>query len=360
MKIMSCQKSREVPISLGWMRGTAFAVTAILLSGCNRSANTPQTSAQTTQTSANPTDNAVTLYCSVDEEFARPLVKRLETQTGLQIAVLYDTESTKTAGLANRIRAERNRARCDVYWASALLQTLLLSDDKLLAPYDSRARADLPVRFKGRDWTGVGVRARLLLGSKARSEQSLKFVPASDTKSGVSNPAFGTASDWATAYATRDGDKLTLAFFQQIKNKGARVLPGNGDVAREVADGNLEFGWADTDDYLNQKREHKPIFLAHPTRDDVLVPGVASLVAGAPHEANARKLLDALVSREGEAALITQMPGVFSLRGLGSKANWTSGGEDFSFLLNAPSDDYTKWPAHWKAIREPLAQILTP
>jgi len=353
MRIMSGQKLRGAPVNLRFIQGIALATAAILLSGCNRAANT-------TQTSSNPTDNSVTLYCSVDEEFARPLVKRLEAKTGLKIAVLYDTESTKTAGLANRIRAERNRPRCDVYWASALLQTLLLSDDKLLAPYDSPARADLSARFKGKDWTGVGVRARLLLGSQARPEQSLKFAPASDAKFGVSNPAFGTASDWATAYATRDGDRLTLAFFEQIKNKGARVLPGNGDVAREVADGNLEFGWADTDDYLNQKREHKPIFLAHPTRDNVLVPGAASLVAGAPHEANARKLLDALVSREGEAALITQMPGVFSLRSLGSKANWKSGGEDFSFLLNAPADDYTKWPAHWKAIREPLAQILTP
>jgi len=334
-------------------RGMIFVAAALLLSGCNRPA-------EQKKTSANVGDSSVTLYCSVDEEFARPLVKRLEAQTGLKIAVLYDTESTKTAGLANRIRAERARPRCDVYWASALLQTLLLSDDKLLSPYDSPARADLPARFKGRDWTGLGVRARLLLGSQARSDQSLKFVPASEAKFGVSNPAFGTASDWATAYAARSGDAQSLDFFKQIKAKGARVLPGNGDVAREVADGNLEFGWADTDDYLNQRREKKPIFLARTTQDNVLVPGAASLVAGAPHEANAKKLLDALVSREGEAALIQQMPGVFSLREINSQKNWKSGGEDFSFLLQAPSDDYTRWAAHWKAIREPLAQILTP
>ncbi len=325
----------------------AFAVSVLLFSGCTR-------------TSAPPApDNRVTLYCSVDEEFARPLVKRLEAQTGLQIAVLYDTEATKTAGLANRIRAERHRPRCDVYWASALLQTLLLSDDHLLAPYDSPKRADLPARFRGKDWTGVGVRGRLLLGSSpAWAAPTLRFVPGKPANFALSNPAFGTASDWATAYATRAGDGATRAYFSDLKREGARVLPGNGDVAREVAQGNLAFGWADTDDYLNQKRERKPLFPARPLRDNVLVPGAVSLVAGAPHAANARKLLDALVSKSGEAALVAGMPGVFSLRGLGLRANWRSGGEDFSFLQSAPADDYTRWPARWKAIRAPLARLL--
>ncbi len=331
-----------------------FVAPVLLLGGCNRTSTQPNAPVAAT-------DNRVTLYCSVDQEFARPLIKRLEAKTGLQIAVLYDTEATKTAGLANRIRAERNRPRCDVYWASALLQTLLLSDDKLLQAFDSPARADLPARFKGPDWTGVGVRGRLLLGSKTLSPTNLKFVPSSSkARFALSNPAFGTASDWATAYATRSGDASTLDFFRRLKSKGARVLPGNGDVTREVADGNLESGWADTDDYLNQKRERKPIFVARTVQNNVIVPGAASLVAGAPHEENARKLLDALVSKEGEAALVAQMPGVFSLRRTSDKTNWKSGGEDFSFLANTPQDDYAKWPATWKRIRESLAGILTP
>ncbi len=348
-------RSNDVPAARRMRHSLTVRVLVVPLvlacSGCNRSSTQPVAAS----------DNSVTLYCSVDQEFARPLIQRLEQKTGLRIAVLYDTESTKTAGLANRIRAERNRPRCDVYWASALLQTLLLSDDHLLQAYDSPARADLPARFRGKDWTGVGVRGRLMLASKARADTDLKFVPSSSSAPfALSNPAFGTASDWATAYATRNSDAGALNFFRQLKAKGARVLPGNGDVAREVAEGNLSFGWADTDDYLNQKREKKAIFLARPVKDNVLVPGAASLVAGAPHPENARRLIEALVSRDGEAALVAQMPGVFSLRGVNQKPNWRSGGEDFSFLASAPADDYAKWPASWKRIREPLAQILTP
>src|SRR5688500_19467553 len=90
----------------------------ILLTGCRQ-----QDSAGSGGTT--PT-NRVTLYCSVDEVYAKPIIHDLEKKTGLDIDVLYDTEATKTAGLANRIRAERNRPQGDVFWSSALLQTLLL------------------------------------------------------------------------------------------------------------------------------------------------------------------------------------------------------------------------------------------
>ncbi len=333
------------------------AASALLLSGCNRTS--------TTQTPI--ADNRVTLYCSVDQEFSKPLIERIEQKTGLQIAVLYDTEATKTAGLANRIRAERNRPRCDVYWASALMQTLLLGEDKLLQTYDSPSRKDVPARFRGTTWTGVGVRGRVLTTSLSDFKR-ITLIPTSPLSirsrelpsSAISNPSFGTASDWFCAFAAREGDAKTLAFARELKKVGVRVLPGNGDVARETASGNLRFGVCDTDDYLNQKREKKPLFLVRTKQDNVFVPGAVSLVAGAPHPENAKKLLDALVSKDGEAALIQRMPGVFSIRKTGDKANWKSGGEDFGFLANAPADDYSKWPATWKRIREPLAQILTP
>ncbi len=37
---------------------------------------------------------------------------------------MYDTESTKTIGLTNKIRAERSRPRCEVFWNNEILNTL--------------------------------------------------------------------------------------------------------------------------------------------------------------------------------------------------------------------------------------------
>ncbi len=307
------------------------------------------------------TDNRVVLYCSVDEVYAKPLIKQLELQTGLQIDALFDTEATKTAGLANRIRAERARGRADVFWSSALLQTLLMSEEGLLEPYDSLNARDLPPQFRGKDWAGVGTRARVLV---TRTPQSFDVATVAHLTGGslkpvgISNVQFGTASDWATTLASRWGTPKTLHYFRALKTSDVRVLPGNGDVARQTAQGVLRFGVTDSDDYLALQRQGKSLVLMQTDKDNVLVPGAVSILKNAPHPENAKKLFDAIVSAQNETALTKQMPGVFSLRRLNQKSNWQSGGVDFSFLMNTPRDNYAKWPQTWRQIREPLNQIF--
>ena len=312
--------------------------------------------------------NRVVLYCSVDEVYAKPLIQKLEAQTGLQIDALFDTEATKTAGLANRIRAERNRTRADVFWSSALLQTLLMSEEKLLAPYDSASARDLPSQFREKDWAGVGTRGRVLVHMPT---WSYRLPPQSQdvlssawegmplfVNLGISNPQFGTASDWSTALSSRRGAASTLDWFGKLKKNHVKILPGNGDVARQVADNVLTYGVTDSDDFLNQQRNKKRSALFLTQKDNVLIPGAVSILQNAPNPENAKKLFDAIASAQNETNLTKQMPGVFSLRRLKEKSNFQSGGVDFSFLMNAPRDDYAKWPATWRKIREPLNQIF--
>ena len=337
-------------------------LSALVLAGCASKTQTatnnttaPSTAATAPDTSA-PADKRVVLYCSIDDVYAKPLIEKLKQRTGLDIVPLFDTESTKTAGLTTRIRTEKNRPRADVLWTSALLQTLLLEQDGFLDKYDSPAARDLAPRFRGQGWAGVGTRARVVVsGDDSISLDRLILVP--KNPAGHSNPQFGTASDEAAALYTRNAAK-TLKWYGELKAAKTRILPGNGDVARAVADGNLLLGWTDSDDYLAQKKRGKRIFAMPIRMDNVLVPGAVALVKGAPHPENARRLFDAIVSKEGETDLVQGMPGVFSLRGLDDKNNWKSGGEDFSFLNNAPVDDYAKWPQSWAKIREPLAQMF--
>ena len=331
------------------LRQLPFALGLLLLAGCTRPTATTQTAPS----------KRVVLYCSVDDIYAKPLIEKLKKRTGLDIVALFDTESTKTAGLTTRIRSEKNRPRADVLWTSALLQTLLLEQDGLLENYDSPAARDLDARFRGAGWAGVGTRARLVVHGDGLSRKIDDLTVRFDAleKIGHSNPQFGTASDEAAALYTRDAG-AALKWYQSLKTAKTRILPGNGDVARAVADGDLRYGWTDTDDYLAQKRRGKPIFAAQTSVNNVLVPGAVALVKGAPNPANARALFDAIASKQGEADLVAQMPGVFSLRALDKPQNWRSGGEDFGFLLRAPKDDYAKWPQSWSEIREPLAALF--
>lgn len=309
-------------------------------------------------------DNTVTLYCSVDDVFAKPIIADLEKRTGLRIQPLFDVESAKTAGLANKLRAEKQRPRADVFWASTTLQTEMMANEGLLARYVPKGAADVPPAFKDPDgrWTAVGVRARVMIAGDPNLTRPLSYVPASAPGTlAISNPQFGTASDWCAAYASRWGKDRALAYFKKLKAADVRVLPGNADVALGVADGHIQLGITDSDDFLSQLREKKKVYLVKTTADNVLVPGCASMVEGAPHPENARKLMDTLVDAQTEAELVKGMPGVFSVRHLNEDSNWKAGGQDFSFLkTNGRTDAYSEWRPAWESIRAPLADILTP
>jgi iron(III) transport system substrate-binding protein len=299
--------------------------------------------------------NRVVLYCSVDDVYAKPVVAELERKTGLQIDVLYDVESAKTAGLANRIRAEKERPRADVFWSSALLQTLLLQREGLLQEYSAPNAKNIPLAFKDSKgaWTGVGLRARVLMFPDGKNRSALLpqglLQPQLKNKIGISNPQFGTASDWAAALTVRWGKAKTLEYFRALKKNGVRVLPGNGVVAEYVARGDLLAGVTDSDDFYAATRNLKPSqnrFLMTPfatsKNSSVLVPGSVAILKGAPHNANAQKLVDAILDPQTETRLKQAMLGVEPLHNSKQQA----------------PDDTAKWAAAWDEIREPLAQIL--
>ena len=39
---------------------------------------------------------------------------------------VYDTEATKTVGLANRLAAEARNPQCDVFWNNEVIRTVML------------------------------------------------------------------------------------------------------------------------------------------------------------------------------------------------------------------------------------------
>lgn len=307
----------------------------LYLAGCN---NQPQ--------------NRVVLYCSVDDVYARPLITELEQTTGLKIDTLYDVEATKTAGLANRIRAEKSRPRGDVFWSSALLQTLLLQREGLLLEYSPPGADDIPAAFKDTRgaWTGVGLRRREIVFNRKLRQQPRALAdllrPNLKQQVAISNPQFGTGSDWVAALAVRQGQKPTLDYFRALKKNGVRVVPGNGVVAERVAKGELLAGVTDTDDYLAQLKNEPAIRVFSPrpplSINAVEIPGSVAILKGAPHSANAQKLVDAIVTVKFEKQFIAKMKGVESLRG----------------MKNPPPADTQKWADAWLQIRDPLAEIL--
>ena len=100
----------------------------------------------------------VVIYASVDRNFAEPVLEAFEQATGIRVLAAYDVEASKTTGMVNRLLAEKNRPRDDVFWSGEFAQTVLLKNEGVLAAYDSPQAADLPEAYRDPDrWARMSI-----------------------------------------------------------------------------------------------------------------------------------------------------------------------------------------------------------
>src|SRR6187200_2021918 len=106
----------------------------------------------------------VTAYVSADRPFSEPILQEYERRASVRVSVVYDTEETKSTGLANRLLAEKERPQADVFWSNEPVRTLVLQSRGVLTPYQSPAASDIAPPFKDPDgyWTGFAARLRVI------------------------------------------------------------------------------------------------------------------------------------------------------------------------------------------------------
>ena len=258
----------------------------------------------------------VVVYTALDREFSEPIFRNFTQATGVTVLPKYDTESTKTVGLANAIIAEQKRPRCDLFWNNEILNTLRLEELGLVAIYFPPAASGFPedVRSPHGTWHGFAARARVLavntrLVPQIQRPKSIHDLtdPKWKDKVGIAKPLFGTTATHAACLFAHWGDNRAREFFRRLK-QNARIESGNRQVAMAVARGELAFGLTDTDDAIIELENGMPVAIVYPdTEPDemgtLFIPNTLALIKGSPHPDQARRLVDYLLLPEVEAQL---------------------------------------------------------
>lgn len=262
----------------------------------------------------------VVLYCSLDQMFSETLVEEFERQSGLEVRAEYDVEAAKTVGLVMRLREERARPRCDVFWNNELAHTVALANDGLLASYDSPSAADIPEEFRDpqRRWTAFAARGRVfIVNTKLADPKELDsledlFDPKWQGKVCMARPLTGTTLTHLTALYAAEGDAAGDAFLERIEKSGISLVQSNGQVMRLVREGQMAWGLTDTDDFNVAFQGGAPVAQVFPdqrtasnpdARGTLLIPNSVAILKDAPHAENARKLVDFILSRQVEEKL---------------------------------------------------------
>ena len=178
-------------------------VTAVALAACRGSGP------------GSPAPRTVTIYVSTDRVFSEPVLRAYEQRSGVTVNAVYDTEETKSTGLANRLLAEQARPQADVFWSNEPVRTLVLKSRNALAPYRSPNADGIPAALRDAQgyWTGFSARIRVIAYNTTlvRPEDAPQSVfdladPRWRGQVAIADPRFGSTSFHVAALYAAAGD----------------------------------------------------------------------------------------------------------------------------------------------------------
>src|ERR671913_265311 len=268
--------------------------------------------------SPEPADNAermVTVYVSTDRVFSEPVLREYERRSGVKVNAVYDTEETKSTGLANRLIAEKARPQADVFWSNEPVRTLVLKSRGVLAPYRSPSARGIPDALVDPDgfWTGFSARMRVIAyntNAVRPGDAPQSIFDLADPKwkgeVAIADPRFGSTSFHVAALYALAGDEKMDGFFRRLKANGIRIVDGNSVVRDLVARGEVKVGLTDTDDVNVAIENGQPIAMVLPDKEGLgvpVMPNMVSLIANGPQPEEGRRLIDYLLSADVERQL---------------------------------------------------------
>lgn len=264
---------------------------------------------------ANAVAREVTVYVSTDRVFSEPVLRAYEQKSGVKVNAVYDTEETKSTGLANKLLAEKNNPQADVFWSNEPVRTLVLKKRGVLAPYKSPVADGIPATFRDPEgyWTGFSARSRVIVYNTnlVKPEEAPKSVfdlaePKWKGQVAVADPRFGSTSFHVAALYAELGDERADEFFRKLKANNVKIVSSNSVVRDMVVRGEVKVGLTDTDDVNVALEDKQPVAMVFPDREGMgvpVMPNMVSLIAGAPHSEAAKHLIDYLLSPEVERML---------------------------------------------------------
>lgn len=289
----------RTPISGIWL-WTAIAVAVATATGCR---------------SQEPAARSVTVYVSTDRVFSEPVLREYERRSGVAVNAVYDTEETKSTGLANRLLAEQTRPQADVFWSNEPVRTLVLKSRNVLAPYRSPSAAGIPAALVDPEgyWTGFSARMRVIayntntVTPEAAPRSIFELTdPKWKGQVAIADPRFGSTSFHVAALYVIAGDEKMDEFFRRLKTNDVRIVDGNSVVRDLVARGEVKVGLTDTDDVNVAIENGAPVGMVLPEQEGLgvpVMPNMVALIANAPHPDEGRRLIDYLLSADVERQL---------------------------------------------------------
>jgi len=260
-----------------------------------------------------------------DEKFMEPLWDLVRSKhPGLELVVDYG----KDAPYLDRLRAEREAPRADLFLSKGSAAVEAAAKDALLAPLDDDLLGRVPERVRGGAWVGLSARARVIVAKRDLADAPSTLAELADPKyAGRLARTVATNSSFVggvTTVLADGGEEAATAFLGGLHSNtvdGPHVYPKHTPAVAAVAAGQAdlalvnhyyfyrsvlgkEFDPALDAAAAQAKLDAAPIVAIFPSDESGVAWNVTggAIVAGGPNPTAARAVLDVLLSAEGQQA----------------------------------------------------------
>ena len=255
---------------------------------------------------------ALVVYCAHDLIYSKKILIEFEKQTGIRIAVRFDTEATKSLGLTELLIREKNNPRCDVFWNNEQLGTMQLMEHGLLEPYKGSGFRRIPAAYKELDghWVGFAARMRVWIINTDRMTTNVQVIQdilkADLSRVAIARPLYGTTRTHYTVLWNQWGSQKLTAWHADWRARHINEVQGNATVKNLVSAGICDLGLTDSDDFFVAKDDGQPVTMLPVRLEDgavICIPNTVSIIKGTKQATAARELVDFLLSQQTELAL---------------------------------------------------------
>lgn len=253
------------------------------------------------------------LYCTVQEEWCRPMVAAFEKATGIKVLMTRKSSGETYA----QVKAEAANPRADIWWGGTGDPHMQAAEEGLTEEYKSPRLAEL------QDWAvrqaeqskyrTVGIYAGALGYSYNTDELKKRNLAEPKCWSDLTKPEFkddvqvanpnssGTSYTMLATLVQIMGEDKAFDYLKALHRNVNQYTKSGAAPARAAATGETLVGITFQHDAVIQAIGGAPVKIVSPCEGTGYEIGSMSLIKGAKNMANAKKWYDWALSPEGQA-----------------------------------------------------------
>jgi iron(III) transport system substrate-binding protein len=257
---------------------------------------------------------SLTVYSSVDEENARKILGAFSRATGVEARLTF----LSTGPALARLEAERANPQADVWFGAPSENHIDAKVRGLTQAYKSPNAAALDARFRDPDgfWTsfymnplGIGLNTKVLEGRGIKRPGSWQDLLNPQLRGLIQMPSpqtSGTAYTMVVTLVQIMGEDKAFAYMKQLHPNIQTYTTSGTAPSRAVAFGEVAIGIQFTPALYQLYFRGYPLLTVFPKEGVGFEAPAISIVKGARREAEARRLVDWIISAEGQETLAAQ------------------------------------------------------